>query len=248
MGISRKAALAGFILAAGAGLLAMSLLQSARQSAWAALVATTGWWAKVGPFSYEQEYTDQLGVLLAENARLKAELADYVELRRQLQQPSTKSMRTIEAVVAGAPLDVFRTHVLLNRGARDGVVAGAPVVSEGSVLIGYISELNEQAAVLRLLFDPETSIPAEVAGAPHARGLLIGNLYTSLLLTTVPRDAQINEGQVVVTVAQDITPAALVIGEIEKIYQAENEAYQQARIRVKYDVDDLRAVTVLVQP
>lgn len=230
------------------GLLQTPLLGATRHAAWSALVTVAGQWQKIAFLDYNSSYTDQLSALRAENVRLKGELRDYVRLRQQLQQPAIESLRSIEAVVAASPLDVFRTHILVNKGALDGVVLGAPVVHEGSILIGFITELDDHTAMFRLLFNPKTSLPAEVVEAEHARGLLTGHLYTSLMLSTIPRDAQLKEGHAVVTVANGITPPALLVGKIEKVYSEENKAYQQARLHVPYDVDSLRAVTILVQP
>lgn len=235
-------------LAAAAGLLQTPLLATTRQTVWSSLITVTGRAWGVASSPDETAYLDQLGQLRVENIRLRGELADYAALRRQLQQPTIASLRTISAAVAASPVDIFRTHLLLNRGALDGVVLGAPVVIEGSILVGFISELADHTAVCRLLFDPATSIPAEIVDAEHGRGLLNGDLYTSVILTTIPRDARLAAGQAVVTVAQGLTPAALVVGTVENIFNEENEAYQEARIKVHYDPTELRGVTILVSP
>lgn len=235
------------IILAG-GLFQTPLLRVTRTATWSLIVATVGGWQGITLLGYDAEREDQLNTLRVENVRLKGELTDYYRLRRQLDQPAVESLRAIAALVAGEPLDIFRTHFLVNRGALDGVVLGAPVVIQGSILVGFISELHEHSAVCRLLFNPETSIPAEVLETENARGLLTGSLYTSLLLSTIPRDVELHEGQSVVTVAQDITPSSLVVGTISKIYNEENETYQEARLQVPYDIDSLRAVTILVQP
>lgn len=235
-------------LALAGGLLQTPLLSTTRRKLWDLTVTTVGRWWGIRAETDDAQYLDQLTQLQVENIHLKGELADYTVLRLQLKQPASASLRTIQAVVAGAPVDIFRTHLLLNRGALDGVVMGAPVVIEGSILVGFISELSEHTAVCRLLFNPDTSIPAEILAAQHARGLLSGDLYTSVILTTIPRDARLEVGQSVVTVAQGITPPALVVGVVERIYNEENEAYQEARIKVHYDPDTLRGVTILVPP
>lgn len=231
-----------------AGFLQTPLLHTARKTLWSGLVATTGRWWNVGFLTFDAGYTDQLSNLRSENIRLKSQLQDYAQLRAQLKQPSLESLRTIEALVAGEPLDVFRTHRLLNKGALDGVTIGSPVVVNGSTLVGFISDINEHTAVFRLLFHPQTSLPAEIPEAEYARGLLIGHLHTSLLLDTIPRDAHVEEGQPVVTVANELTPPALLVGVVERVYSEENEAYQQARLKVQYDPDTLKAVTIIVQP
>jgi cell shape-determining protein MreC len=108
--------------------------------------------------------------------------------------------------------------------------------------------MTGHTAVCRLLFHPDTSLPAEVLGQDNSRGLLRGQSYTSLALTTVPRDASLKKNQSVVTVADEQTPQGLLIGTIDHINNAKNEAYQEATLSVPYSPDDLRAVTILVAP
>ncbi len=236
------------VIIAGVGLLQTPLLHTVRHMLWSSGVAVAtrvGW---VQNIEYDGPLTDQLSILRAENIRLKSQLSDYDRIRQELKQPTIESARSIPALVTGEPLDVFRTHLLLNQGAASGVVMGAPVVVNGSTLVGFISELSEHTAVCRLLWHPDTSLPAEVVEAESARGLLTGYLHTSLLLNTIPRDATVASDQNVVTVAQDLTPAGLVIGHIERVYKEENEAYQHARLKLSYDPLEVRAVTIIVPP
>ncbi len=236
------------ILVAGIGLLQTPLLRTTRLTLWSwgsTLASRVGW---IDATEFDAADTDQLGRLRAENIRLRSELANYSTLREQIRQPSLEASRSIPGLVVGEPLDVFRTHLLLNRGADSGVVIGAPVVMGGSTLIGFISELNDRTAVCRLLWHPATSFSAEVVEAEFARGLLMGHLYTSLMLTTIPRDATVASGQSVVTAAQDLVPAGLVIGHVERVYKEENEAYQQARLQLSYDPAKIRAVSIIVPP
>jgi len=236
------------VLVASLGLLQTPLLGTVRHALWSGSITLASRWGLVGSVEYNPSLVDQLSQLRAENIRLRSNLADYAKIREQLRQPALESVRTIPAVVVGEPLDVFRTHLLLNQGAASGVVVGAPVVMGGSTLVGFISELNEHTAICRLLWDPATSLPAEVVEAESARGLLTGHLYTSLMLNTIPRDAGIQTGQSVVTSAQDVVPAGLVIGQVERVYKEENEAYQHARLKLSYDPAVLRAVTIIVPP
>lgn len=225
------------------------LLSAARArvwQAWVGVVARAGGPRLLVP---EQAVVDQLAALRAENIRLKAELADYAALRSAVGSMTFEGLRTIGATVAGEPLDVFHTDIVLNKGSRDGVTLGAPVVINESVLIGYVTELTDRTAVCRLLLHPNTNLRATIPEAEtEVTGLLRGVRYTSLALTTIPRDVTIKTGQAITTVSQNQTPAGLHLGTIEDVQLEENEAYQTATVLLPYVPDEITTVTILVAP
>ena len=223
-------------------------LSQARSITWDSIVRITGRAASVGSLSVENDVAAQLETLQADNARLRAELHDYNRLRTELGSVPFDNLRSIRALVSGRPIGTFRSELILNRGAKDGVVMGAPVVTQSSQLVGYITELNEHSAVCRLLLNPATTVAAHVLDQEHSAGLVQGRTHTALVLTTVPRDAEIQSEQTVVTSADEQTPVGLTIGTIRSIRNEENEAYQEAAIALPYDPDELLAVRVLVAP
>lgn len=224
------------------------LLRAVRGTLWGTWVKSVARLTTLGPLEIDHTVVDHIQQLRAENIRLHAELNDYHRLRQQLGSPSVDQLRAIPAVVTVAPVDSFRSELLLNRGAAHGLTLGAPVVVNGSMLVGIITELHEQTAVCRLLVHPAMGLPAEVAGIDHARGLSVGRTYTTVNLTTVPRDAALVPAQAVVTTTHEHMPAGLLIGTIATIQNEENEAYQTAHLNLPYDRGQLRAVNVLVAP
>lgn len=223
------------------------LLASIRASVWSIAVHTTGRLAGVGQMSIDNDALQQMESLKADNIRLHSELADYRVLKEQLKSPSVDSMRPIKATLLGRPLDAFRTEMVLNKGTRDGAVQGAPVVINGSVLVGFISSAREDTSTLRLLLGPETSIPAGVATEEAPDGLLRGRQYTSLFLEMIPRDEALEVGNEVITRNDNLTPQGLVVGKIEEVFKTDNDAYQEASLSLPYNPDDLRAVSILVK-
>lgn len=224
------------------------LAHSVRGYAWWGFTATLGRWLKIGPLTVPHNVSEQLGELTAENARLRAENADYVRLREQLGAPALAGFRGIAAEVAARPIDTFRTHYVINRGAAEGVILDAPAVIRGSVLIGFVTELHEHTAVVQLLFHPNTSLPAEVlAGDLAGRGLARGKTYTGIELTNIPRDVTLEPGQAVVAVQKnEMVPAGLLIGTVQTTEDEVHEPYRRARLSVPYDADRIFAVTILV--
>lgn len=224
------------------------VLAQTRSLAWQFFIKYVAAIAQIGPLQIENDVLSQLETLQTENVRLKAELTDYARLRRELGSSAYENMRQVQALVIARPIDAYRSELVLNKGAKDGVVSGAPVVTYNAQLIGYTTDIQEYSSISRLLLNPATVIPAEVDGAENSRGLLRGQSFTGIVLTTIARDAQISEGQPIVTVAAQQTPHGLLVGYAGKISGENNQAYQEVSVNLPYDPDSIGAVTILVEP
>lgn len=228
------------------------LMRRVRVATWEFIVPTVARLAKVGSLSIEPDVAAQLTKLQSENVSLRSQLRDYTHLRDQLGTPNIQSMRTIPAAVLGRPVDTYRSQFIISRGITQGVAIGAPVVVNGTTLIGFITDVSQNISTVQLLLHPQTNLTAEVVPddgeAQTARGLLRGQHFTSLSVSTIPRDITIAEGQAVVTVANEHIPYGLFIGTVGSVTAFENEPYQAVTVRLSYDADAIDAVNVLVQP
>ncbi len=227
------------------------LMRGVRGSAWNALTVSTGRVFRVGSLTLTKDVDEQLQRLQAENISLKSQLKEYERLKSQLSVPTLSSLRSIPAAVVGRPLDPFQNRYVLSKGIRDGVVLGSPVVSS-STFLGFIVDVTERTSTMELLFTPTTSLTAEVVpedpDLPPVKGLLTGHHYTSVLLSTIPRDVKISPGQAVVTSANEFVPQGLFIGKVGEVVNKENEPYQTAQVLTSYTPSALEAVTILVEP
>jgi rod shape-determining protein MreC len=232
----------GFLL-----LLQTPLFMNLRDSMWSRVIAKTGVLFGVGSMRVDNDVSEQMKSLLAENISLRAENYDYGRLQKQLGAVARDDFNNLSAMVIGRPADVYRSRLVLNKGANDGVVLGAPVVINGSMLVGKIEELNNNTSLLRLVYHPQTSMKAEVlAGEFTHKGLVKGKTYTGLEMVEIPRDAQLQEGQEVVTMSDPgLVPYGLVIGKISLIKSDDRDPYQKAQLVTLYDVDRVVAVNIL---
>lgn len=227
------------------------LMRNARAIAWDVWVHGIARVFGFGPLDIPPSVTEQLETLRAQNVILKAELQHFNSIRDTLNLPSATTMRLIPAAVVSRPLDTFNSQYILNKGVGDGVTMGAPVVVRGSILVGTIVELNAYSSVVQSLFNPALPIAVEAISDDveviPARGLLKSRYFTTLFITTVPRDIPLSEGQDIVTSQKNTNiPYGLVIGTIEKVTSKEHEAYQEARLNVPYNIDTIEAVHILV--
>ena len=226
------------------------LMDKARDIAWNNWVGLMGRIWQIGPLTVPNNVAEQIGSLVAENARLKAECQDYQEIMKQLGSIPRAGFREIDARIAAQPLDAYHAQLIINRGAQDGLILGAPAVIQNSIVVGFVSQLFEETAVLQLLFSPQSTFPAEViADEDSGKGLVQGRSYTSVEMITIPRDVEVKTGQQVVTATQEgLVPYGLVVGQIGETKDEQYEPYQRARLNLPYDTSELRAVTVLIAP
>lgn len=248
----RATILAGLFAGLVLALLALQtpILRGVRGHVWEWWVGATGTVFRIGTLRVTPDVSDQLKGLQAENVRLRAELVDWRRLRDQIASPGRDELREIPAAVHPVPFNLFRSQYVINRGARDGIIVGAPVVVYGSVLVGFISELSDQTAMVRLVYHPEVTVPVEIhAGEEGGQGLAQGIAHTGIEVATIPQDVPVAVGQAVITIAEPpLLPAGLVVGHVAAIQRESHEPYQRAQLALPFNPAVLRAVTVLVLP
>lgn len=234
------------------GFFATPLMKNARAFTWDIAVRATARVAGIRGIEISDSALDTLAKISMENIRLKTELSDYVRLKKQLGSPSFDSLKAIPAQVISRPIDTLTSSYIINKGIADGISSGAPVLIEGSVIIGFTKELSEHSATVQTLFHSSTSLTVETTGNEDgkvARGLLKSRYQTSLSMETIPRDAPIKVGQHIVTTSKgEQVPYGMIIGTISKLVSPENEAYQQATIDTPYNAGAIDAVMVLGTP
>lgn len=226
------------------------LMTSVRNVTWSSWVGVIGKIWQIGPLTVPNNVAEQMGTLVAENARLKAECRDYQTVMKQLGSTDREGFREVAARVHALPIDTYHAQLMLNRGAQDGLTLGAPAVIQDSIVVGFISQLFEKAAVLQLLASPQSTFPAEViSDETVGKGLVKGKSYTSVEMITIPRDVTLRSGQEVVTAAQEgLVPYGLLVGHIGESKDEQHEPYQRVRLQLSYDTSELKAVTILVAP
>ena len=217
---------------------------------WQGWIVSVGDWFRVGSLSIDDSVDEQLNRLTAENVRLKAELRDFKQIRDQIGSVGFDDYEKVAIRLSPMPLDPFQVTFMANKGSIDGVQLNAPVVIDGSILIGFVSDLEEYSAVIRLVFHPETSLAGEVLlDEDVAKGLISGDSFTGVKITKIPRDIKIAEdGEVVTSEVTDVIPGGIMIGRISRIANEQYEPYQQGKLTVPYRSSELRAAVILTSP
>lgn len=165
-----------------------------------------------------------------------AEIADYAS--------QAQNQESISAdVIARDTISSLRT-VTINRGQRDGVRRGNPVVV-GRNLIGRIISVSANAAHVQLISAEGSAVSARLQ-TNRVEGSVIGQVSGNLRMTLLPQGASVQVGDLVLTSGLGGTlPPDLVIGQVTSTRQFESDIEQSAEVRSLIDFDTQEIVMVI---
>jgi rod shape-determining protein MreC len=182
----------------------------------------------------------------SELVELREIASDYNRLAELLDYTSTTSSQDFLSanVIANAdPNNLLRT-IVIDRGARDGITVGMPVVTRQG-LVGRILNVSANASRVLLITDPTSSISGRLQ-TTRAEGSVIGQLSGDLNMTFIPLDASVQQGDLVITSGLGGNlPPDIVIGQVTSRRQFEFELYQDAVVRSLNNFDTLEIVLVV---
>ncbi len=172
------------------------------------------------------------------NARLSAMLG-YVE---------TTVEAEIAARVIGVNLSPHFLFVRINRGEKDAVVKGMPVVTAQGVIGQVVSAVADSAEVM-LVSDPLSRVGVTIQRSRvRATAVGVGN-GKSLALDNAARGDDVIDGDVVITSGTDgVFPRGLVIGKIEEVKRASTGMFLSASVVPAVNLRSIEEVLVLPLP
>lgn len=157
----------------------------------------------------QQYQLQKLDYLTAENERLNA----------LLKASAIVAEEVVRVQLIGASPDPFSKRILVNKGSSEGVHVGQAVI-DAFGLMGQVVEVQPQASWVLLISDPQHGTPVQV-NRNGVRAIAYGTRdnFHQLTLTDVPNNADIREGDVLVTsgLGQRFPPG-YPVGVITSIY------------------------------
>lgn len=201
------------------------------------------------------------GELVEENRRLKQELlesAAQVQTRAALTEENQRLRALLEATegreyqfrfaeMQRVDLDPFAHKVWVDRGADEGVMAGQAVI-DGLGVVGQVEDVHRHFSTVRLISDPDHALPVQI-NRTGLRTVAFGTGGTShLLMPNVPLQADISEGDLVVTSGLgDRFPSGFPVGEVISVDRAGGGTFAVVFLRPFAALDRGREL-LLVEP
>lgn len=185
--------------------------------------------------------------LKQENADLKESAQTLGRLQRLLLLKAQVPGAMIAAeVIAFSPSAWFRT-IVINKGQRDGVKKGFPVVTLEGV-VGKVTKVSSSSSVVLLVIDRNSAVDCLVQRT-RTRGILEGEGGGQCYLRYVSRTEEIQVGDHIVTSGLEETfPKGLSLGEVVKVEKKAYGLFQEIEVMPSADLGRLEEVMVIVRP
>lgn len=142
--------------------------------------------------------------------QLEQENARLLDLNRVQLDPELTFVTGIVMADAGSP---FRRSVLINVGARDGILDGWATM-DGLGVVGRIAGVGERTARVLLLIDSNSRIPVTIQPSGQ-QALLMGDNTLAPVLDFIESPEDISAGDRIVTSGDDgLFPPGLLVGQV----------------------------------
>ncbi len=167
----------------------------------------------------------------AENKRLRA-LLDFKRRTRR---------RSFPALIVGRDPNHWSSILFIDKGSNDGIAKDTVVLS-GRGLVGRVQEAGNSMSKVILINDVDSKVGA-LLQKNRIQGLLIGTAEGRCKLIYLPLEADIEQGDVVVTSGMGgIYPKGLVIGKVAKVGKEAGRLYQYAFVEPSTNLSRLEEV------
>lgn len=192
--------------------------------------------------------TKEVAALTVANSRNMETEEENRKLREALKFTSNTDFRVVVAsVIAKEASTEDSSGLVINRGAKDGLVPGLAVVSEGGLIVGKVLETKDTTAKICLTTSPDCQLAAAIQNSDKTQGITDGDLGLTIKMSYIPQLEKIAAGDIVITSGLgDHIARGLVIGKITQVYNESNEVWQEATIEPLVDFDSLTVVSVVI--
>jgi rod shape-determining protein MreC len=153
----------------------------------------------------------------------------------------------IAAQVVGKDPSAWSKTIIVDKGTRDSVRQGAPVViPEG--IVGVVVEASDRNAKVLLLTDPNSAVDALVQKT-RARGIVKGGGADYCVFDYVLRKHEISVGDIVVSSGLDgVFPKGFRVGRISEIVRQNAGIFQKVSVTPYVDFEILEEVFIISEP
>lgn len=204
----------------------------------------------------EREAYEALETKVEEYERVIAQLQEEVVYLREIERDYDRlsglvdyraqhpDQNLVTADIIGRDTSSYLRWVIINRGTRDGIRVGHPVISNLG-LVGRVERATAYASWVRLANDPGSAINARLQRA-NAEGTVIGQLQGGMRMEYIPQSELVEPGDVVLTSGLGGTfPPGIVIGRVASVRRQQATFFQAAEVQPTVDFEEIDIVSVV---
>ncbi len=206
----------------------------------------------VSRFSDVQTLQNRVADLETALALYQSELVELREINSDYQRLAdllkyTNSVQNQEFVTANViAIDEsgFLRTITVDKGTRDGIAVGMPVVT-GQGLVGRIIRVSANAARVMLVTEPTSAVSTRLQTS-RIEGTVQGQPAGTLQMNMIPLDAQVTNGDLVITSGLGGNfPPDIVVGQVTSVGLSRDGLNRVAQVHSLINFDTLEFVLIV---
>jgi len=188
--------------------------------------------------------------LTEENGRLAEAANENVALRRALGLKQRSPLKLIPAEVISRKDSSWFDTITIDCGTRSGIAKGAAVV-DARGLVGQVTACDPFTSEVVAITDSSSAVGAMVlrsrcTGILQGSDIIQGESSDYPVLTYLPKDADVNEGDVIVSSGRGrVIPKGFVVGRVVRVVRNSVAGSTSAVVRPSVRIDQLEQVFVV---
>jgi len=188
--------------------------------------------------------TEQL-LLKAQVQRLLALESENTQLKALLRSSSEVHGKVLIAQLLAVDSEPFVNQVILDKGSREGVFIGQPVLDANGVM-GKVIQLGPISSRVLLVNDTHSAVPVQIT-RNGIRAIAVGDSYTGKLkLVNVPQTIDVKVGDVLVTSGLgEHYPAGYPVGQITSVVKDPGMQFATIDVQPSAHADRSRQVLLI---
>ncbi len=212
-------------------------------------------------YSYMFEYES----IAAENEKLKEELANMQDMARKADSIARENARLrdlLELTEAHEDYELVDSYIIsrssvdwsstftINRGSNAGIDVGMCAITANGELVGLVSEVGNNYAVVKSVLDSSLEISATMASSGYngmVKGGYISGLAGFLRMNYLPSDATIRNNDQVVTTGSTVYPRDLILGYVVDAGFDDTGVAKYALLKPAAEIASLEQVFIITQ-
>ena len=181
----------------------------------------------------------QADALQRENERLR----DLLELKK-----SEESFQLVDSYIISWSSNDWTKSFTINRGSAHGIAVGMCAITESKAVVGLVTEVGSNYAVVKSVLDSSLEISATIASSGYS-GMVQGGYATEqegmLRMEYIPSAAVIRNKDQVVTTGSTVYPRNLILGYVVDAGYDDTNVAKYAILQPAVDIDNLEQVFIL---
>ncbi|MEA3273071.1 MAG: rod shape-determining protein MreC [Patescibacteria group bacterium] len=202
----------------------------------------------IGKIKKENERLKELELELSIATQEKKELEEEnIELREQFKLLPKDKYKLMGATVVAQDPDSPQEFIRINKGEKDGVKRGMPVIIYDKILVGEVYEAQPHRSKILLSVSSLNTYGVAPATAKIV-GVAKGQYNLEILFDFIPHQTELNLDELVITAGKNQKyPEGLLVGKIIEIGQSADGLFKQAVVKPFYSANDLKFVFLITE-